>query len=164
MMIDLAHIRRMADLIADTDDRDSEPGYLDTIEGETDAMEVADWLIRSEADDAALIDAIKAQEATTALRRKRIEDRAKRKRRAMLDLLDAVGVKKLERPLATISRRAGSLRVDITDEAAIPTQLCTTKTTTTPDRAAIRAQIEAGETVPGAALVRGDDSVTVRAT
>ena len=61
---------------------------------------------------------------------------------------------------ATISRRAGLPSVQITDEAAIPSQLC--KTTVAPDKAAIKAQLLAGETVPGAQIVMGADGVTVR--
>lgn len=163
MKIDLAHIRRMADAIATTDDHDDEPGFLDTLEGETDATEVADWLIEGILHDEALIEAMKAQEATQKARRERIEARAKAKRRVAVDLLEAAGLKKMERPRATISRLAGRVGVSITDEASIPSQLCVTKTITSPDKAAIKAQLEAGETVPGAELVRGHDSLSVRA-
>ena len=51
LTLDLAVIRRIGDLIADTDDRDLEPGYLDTLEGETPVMEVADHLIGRHAGD-----------------------------------------------------------------------------------------------------------------
>ena len=163
MLIDLNTIRRLGDLIATTDDRDDEPGYLDTLEGETDAMDVADYLIREALRADALIEAAKAERAMLDMRTKRFEDRARAHRRAMLDLLDAAGVKKLERPRATISRRAGSMRVEIDHDATVPTQLCTVKTTMTPDKAATKAQIEAGVDVPGCVLVRGEDSVTVRA-
>ena len=44
----------------------------------------------------------------------------------------------------------------------MPTQLCTVKTTTTPDKAAIKRQLEAGEHVPGAELARGDDTLILR--
>lgn len=162
MRIDLANIRRWADLIATTDDRDDEPGFLDTLEGETDAMELADRLIAEVLDDEALAEACKAQEAAIEARRKRFEARARAKRRVALELLESIGVRKLERPRATISRTAGRVSVQITDEAAVPSQLCTVKTTTTPDKAAIRKQIEAGEIVPGAELVRGDDALTMR--
>lgn len=162
MRIDIAHIRRMADAIATTDDRDSEPGFLDTLEGETEAVEIADWLIGSILADEAMADALKAQEAAMKARRDRIEARAKAKRRAGIELLNAAGLKKLERPRATLSRTAGRTSVQITDEASVPTQLCTVKTVTTPDKAAIKRQIEAGETVPGAELVRGDDALTMR--
>ena len=52
--------------------------------------------------------------------------------------------------------------LDITDPATIPSQLHTVKTTTTPDTAAIKRLLEAGEDVPGAHLVRGGDSLTIR--
>lgn len=162
MNIDLATIRRMADLIADSDDRDSEAGFLDTLEGETDAMELADWLIAAVLSDEALAEAAKVQEAALRDRRGRIEARAASKRRAALDLLDAIGVRKLERPRATLSRLAGRVRVEITDEASLPSQLCTVKTVATPDKGAIKAHLEAGETVPGAQLTRGADSISLR--
>lgn len=162
MRIDLAHIRRMAAAIATTDDHDSEPGFLDTLEGETEAVEIADWLIGSILADEAMAAALKVQEAAMKARRDRIEARAKAKRRAGIELLNAAGLKKLERPRATLSRTAGRTSVQITDEASVPTQLCTVKTVTTPDKAAIKRQLEAGETVPGAELVRGDDALTMR--
>ena len=163
MKIDLAHIRRMADAIATTDEHDDEPGFLDTLDGATDAVDIADFLIDGILSDEALTEAIKVQEAALKSRRERIETRAKAKRRVAVELLEAAGLKKMERPRATISRLAGRVGVSITDEASIPSQLCVTKTITSPDKAAIKAQLEAGETVPGAALVRGPDSLSVRA-
>jgi hypothetical protein len=89
-----------------------------------------------------------------------MEARAKAMDAALLSILDATGEKKVERPRATVFRRSGSLSVNITDEASIPSQLC--KITTTPDKAAIKAQLQAGEAVPGAELARGSDGITVR--
>lgn len=160
--IDLQTIRAIADMIADTDDRDTEPGFLDTLEGECDAMEIADYLIDVTMADDALVDAIKAQERALKDRRDRIEWRAAQKRKAMLDTLRAIGVKKLERPRATISLRAGSDRVEITDEAAVPSQLCAVKTVTAPDKNAIKALLKAGEEIPGCILTRGADGITLR--
>lgn len=160
--IDLPTIRAIADMIADTDDRDAEPGFLDTLEGETDAMEVADYLIDQALSDDALADALKAQEKAMKDRRERIEWRAAQKRKAMLDLLRAVGIKKLERPRATISQRAGSERVEIADEASVPSQLCTVKTVTSPDKNAIKARLKDGEEIPGCILTRGEDGITMR--
>lgn len=162
MRIDIATIKRMADLIADGDDREIDPGFLDTLDGETDALDIADYLIRGALEADAMAGASKAQMQAQSARTKRFEDRGRAHRRALLDLLGATGLKKLERPQATVSRRAGSIRVEIEDEGSIPTQLMTVKTTTAPDKTAIKAQIEAGEIVPGALLVRGDDSVTLR--
>ncbi len=136
--------------------------FLDTLDGETDALDIADRILATMMDDDALATAAKAQAADLKRRADRMDARADAHKRVLLTLLDATGQKKLERPRATISRRAGSLSVRIVDESSIPSQLCTVKTITAPDKAAIRAQIEAGELVPGAELVRGGDTVSVR--
>ena len=160
--IDLALIRRWADAIATTDDRETEPGYLDTVDGECSALDIADHLIAEIQHDEALVAALKAQEDAMGARRARLENRARAKRKVAVELLEALGVKKLERPRATLTRASVRTRLDITDPDAIPTQLCTVKTTTAPDTAAIKRLLEAGEDVPGAQLVRGGDTLTIR--
>ncbi len=134
--------------------------FLDTLDGETDAADIADRFIAELSEAEAMAEAIKAQEADLRARRGRYEMRGEAFRRQLLNLLDAIGEKKIERPRATVSRRAGLPSVQITDETAIPSQLC--KTTIAPDKAAIKAQLLAGEIVPGAVIVIGDDGVTVR--
>lgn len=141
------------------DDFDAD-AFLDTLDGETDAADIADWLLAELADAEAMAEAIRGQEADMKARRQRYDMRGEAFRRQLLNLLDAIGEKKIERPRATVSRRAGLPSVQITDEAAIPSQLC--KTTVAPDKAAIKAQLMAGETVPGAQIVVGEDGVTVR--
>lgn len=143
------------------DDFDAET-FWDTLDGETDALDIADHIIRHMQDDAALAAAAKAQAEALAMRAKRLASREGAHKKALLALLDATGQKKLERPCATVSRRKGSVSVNITNADDVPSQLCTVKTVTTPDKTAIKKQIDAGETVPGAELVRGPDGVTVR--
>ena len=160
---DFSHIATVSNFIREILGSDpDEQAFIDTLEGETNAMDVADALLDKMQADLALVDAIKAREADLKARRDRIQARAEACKDTLGVLMDAMSVKKLERPLATISRRPGAVSVRIADEAAIPSQLCTVKTSTAPDKAAIRAQIEAGETVPGAELVRGADTVSVR--
>jgi hypothetical protein len=75
------------------------------------------------------------------------------------------GKRKLETPAFTI-RLQKSTRTIIDNEEDIPSQLCKVKTTSTPDKTAIKKQIDAGELVPGAhievhdnlIIVGGDDS------
>jgi len=150
---------QLRDMLGDDFDIDT---FLDTLDGETNALDVADRLIRDMQEAEALAAATKALADEYAARAKRIGERPAAIKRAILTLLDAIGERKLERPGATISRRAGSVSVRITDADAVPTQLCTVKTVTIPDKTAIKRQIEAGENVPGAELVRGKDGVTVR--
>ena len=163
MYIDIPTISRMADeLRAMLGDDFDEATFLDTLDGETNAVDIADRIIAEMLESEAISDAARAQIAALTKRRDRLDARANAYRASLLGLLDAIGEKKLERPRATISRRAGSVSVMITDENSIPSQLCVTKTITSPDKAAIKKQIEAGETVPGAELTRGPDGVTVR--
>jgi hypothetical protein len=159
--LDHTHLARIADdlraILGDDFDQDT---FLDTLDGETGALDVADWLIARMQDAEALADAAKTQADALAARAARLRARSQAHKAQFLPLLDAIGMKKLERPAATISRRQGSLSVQIIDPSSVPTQLC--KIVATPDKTAIKAQIEAGVDVPGARLERGPDGVTVR--
>lgn len=141
------------------DDFDPET-FWDSLDGETDAGDILDRLIAEMQDSEALAGATKEQVDALSARKSRFEARARAAKSAMLSILNATGQKKAERARATVSRRAGSLSVRITDENDVPRQLC--KTTVTPDKAAIKKQLQAGETVPGAELERGPDGVIVR--
>lgn len=141
------------------DDFDPET-FWDSLDGETDAMDVIGHLIRQRVEAVAHEAASKEAAATYSARAKRMADRSKAINKALGDVLDATGQRKVAHPLGTVSRTSGRLSCQITDEAAIPSQL--TVTTTKPDTAAIKKQLEAGESVPGAELVRGADGVTVR--
>ena len=161
MQFDPQTIRRWADEIRSElgDDFDAET-FMDTLDGVTDAADIADRMIADMLAAEAMGEAIRGEISDLTARRDRYDARKDAFRRQLLSLLDATGEKKMERPRATISRRAGLPSVQITDEAAIPSQLC--KTTVAPDKAAIKAQLLAGETVPGAQIVMGADGVTVR--
>lgn len=158
---DLNLIQTVSETLVDMlgDDFDAET-FWDSLDGEADVLDIADHLIASMQDDDSLSQAARAQAADLQARAKRIAERATAKKRTLFLVLNATGQKKLERPRATISRRAGGVSVQITDDASVPTQLC--KTTVAPDKAAIKKQLEAGETVPGAQLVRGEDTISVR--
>lgn len=159
--MDLTKIAAVADMLRGIlGDDDDETAWIDSLEAETPVVDLADMLLSRLLETDALADAVKAQEAALKARRSRLEDRGRAIRQSLGALLDAADVRKLERPLGTVSRLAGRMSVVILDEAAIPTQLC--KVVTSPDKGAIKAQLEAGETVPGAALERGADTVSVR--
>ena len=153
-------IAAMAEMLAPY--RDDDETYSDTLEGETNVMELLDGEIAAMQSDEALAEAIKAQEDALRVRRERVSMRAEAHKKNLKLILQHAVLQKAERPRATVSIRPGSLSVRIVDEAEIPSQLMREKVTRAPDKAAIKAQIEAGETVPGAELARGDDVLTVR--
>lgn len=141
------------------DDYD-EVTFLDTVDGETDAADILDAMIEQVQNDEAMAMALKERATSLAARKSRIESRSRAMKMAMLPVLDALGLKKVERPLATVSRRSGSQSVEITDDKSIPSQL---RRPGLPDKTAIKKQIEAGEVVPGARIVTGPDGITMRA-
>jgi hypothetical protein len=101
--------------------------WLASLESETSLTELADKLIDRERECAALAGGCAQREIELAERRKRFEDQSKRIRGVLLALLQAANVRKLERPEATISIRAGGEKVEIPDDAAVPDQFCTIK-------------------------------------
>jgi len=134
--------------------------FFDTLDGETDAMDIIGRLIRDREEAKAHAAASKAMADEYTARARRLADRQKAVATVLGTILDAMGQRKVPHPLGTVSRTSGRMSCRITDETAVPSQL--TVTTTKPDTAAIKAQLEAGESVPGAELVRGDDGITVR--
>ena len=161
MRINTHLIEQISALLRDVLGEEFDPEtFWDTLDGETDIADMIDHLLRDRMAARALAEAIKSESDALSLRRKRMEARGQAADKALLMILNATGERKVVRPLATVSRRVGALSVEITDEAAVPSQLC--KTVVTPDKGAIKAQLQAGEPVPGAALTRGEDGVTVR--
>lgn len=134
--------------------------FMDTLDGETDAMDILGRLILDREEAKAHEAAAKAAAATFSGRAERMVMRQKAIAKTMGRLLDAIGERKVSHPLGTVSRSNGVLSVEITDEASVPSQLC--KTIKSPDKAAIRAALDAGESIPGAELRRGEPGVVVR--
>lgn len=147
----------LRDMLGEDFDADT---FWDSLDGETDALDIVDAVLERHFADKALADATKAQAADLAARAKRIAERAEAHKKALMVVLNAAGEKKLERPLATVSKRAGSVSLSITDESAIPSQL--TVTTVSPDKTAIRAALKEGEEIPGAELIRGPETISLR--
>jgi len=157
----ISMIEAIADELNAYRDDDVE-AFWDTLDGETDVLDFLDMAITSQQSDVALMAAIKEQEGALKIRRERIEMRANATKKVLGQLLHAAGMKSAERPAATVSVRPGNMSVTITDADDIPTQLTREKITRSPDKTAIKKQLDAGETVPGAELVRGSEIISVR--
>ena len=134
--------------------------FWDTLDGETDALDLVGHLIRERVEAKAMESAVKEVIDTYTARKQRMADRQKAITKALGQILDATGETKVAHPLGTVSRTKPRVSVKVLNETAIPSQL--TVTTVKPDLAAIKAQIEAGEIVPGAELVTGEPGLTVR--
>ena len=107
-----------------------------------------------------MTNAAKTRAEDASARAKRFQARADRYRGLILTAFDALDWKKREYPEATVSLRAGSPGVVITNESALaPEYVCTT---TAPDKAAIKADLVAGVVIEGAELANGMPSISIR--
>ena len=159
MFIKYDEIRRLADSIREIcgDDEDT---LLDTLDGETDAVDVLGKLIQERLE-------VLGYEATNkelAEQYKRRADKMASKADAinqqMKHLLNAMGVKKVNHALATVSITKPRWSVEVVDEAQVPTQLKIT--TSKPDLRAIKKILDDGEPVPGCRPKVGYEGITVR--
>jgi hypothetical protein len=141
------------------DDFDAET-FWDTLDGETDAMDVIGHLIRQRVEAKAHEIAAKEVAETYTARKQRMADKQKAINKALGQILDASGETKVTHTLGTVSRTKPRISAKVFDETVIPSQL--TVTTVRPDLSAIKARLEAGEIVPGAELVAGEPGLTVR--
>ena len=161
MRIDTNAIKMMADALREYlgDDYD-EQTFMDTMEGETDALEALSQLAKMERDASAMILAIRATQEELAARKERFYRRVTAARKGMKLVLDAMGQKKVELPEATISIIKGRQKLEVFEPAAIPDDYCFY--TKTPNPKTIKAALEDGKTVLGAELVTGEPYITIR--
>jgi hypothetical protein len=133
---------------------------LSTLEGETELNEVVSLLLGLNEDDEGMVEQIKAQIATRRERIARLEGRIEARKNAIVSLMDCAQLTKLPLPEATLSIRTLQPRTKIVDEDAVPQafKVAVFK----PDKDAIDAAIERGETIPGVVLTNGGASLTVR--
>jgi len=123
---------------------------ISTVEGESDVLEVIDRVVEAAIADAKLVELARE-------RARRLEERAKRTRNVALQIIEALGISPLERPLFTASvsyhRELGSL-----NEAELPDEWWRRA----PDKVAIAKALRAGQEIPGASLGNDQPRLTVR--
>jgi hypothetical protein len=155
--------KALADALREGGFGDDEDLILDTLEGETDAMEAVSRLLRWMNERQATAQSLKTLEADYAARRKRFEEAVKSARGALARFMDETGLTRIERPEATLSMRQGSPSViypaDL-DPETLPEKF--RRWTCEADKAAIKDAMLAGEEVPGLTLSNGGTSLAVR--
>jgi hypothetical protein len=135
---------------------------LDTLEGATTLNEAIVKVWESARHDEGMVEAIKSRQAEMKERADRLCERAEKKRLACVNAMQEAGLKKIEAPEVTLSVRAVAPSVVVTDETLIPPAMLKTKTTTSPDKVAIKDALTSGLPVPGALLSNGGVSLSAR--
>ena len=138
---------------------DDDTERQDTIEAvigqfEAKAQSVAAYCLNMAAQGDLLEAHIKAMQAKL----KAIRKREGSLKQYMSDNMKAAGIHSIHADNGRFTAKLvkNPPRVDIWDEAQIPADFMRTKTTTEPDKTAIKAAIQAGRDIPGAKLEQGE--------
>ncbi len=133
---------------------------LDTIEGVTDLFEIAAKAVGIRADAETMVDAIKARISDLEGRKARYARQSDAMRKLIKGLMDAAGQTKLTLPEATLSIAKGREKIVVDDVNELVQGFF--KTERIADKEAIKAALDAGETIPGAHKETGPESLVVR--
>lgn len=132
----------------------------DMIEGETDLHRVVQRALDHKLEAKTMVKAMAERKSDLAERTARWQRRDDAMGVLIKGLMDVAGLEKLVLPEATISVTKGRESVDVLDVDALPQGYFVTERKA--DKTAIGAALKAGEAIPGAALKRGEDSISVR--
>lgn len=139
---------------------DDEETLTDTIDGESGALDAIASLVRSAREDEANAKALGDMLSDMRERKQRLSNRADKRREAATQIMEAIGVKKVERADFTASLRKVGPPLVITDEGKLGDAWF--KITRTPDRTAIKQLLEHGGELEGAMLGNPSLGMTVR--
>lgn len=139
---------------------DDEQLLLDTLEGETNLLDIASSLVRLKGETDVQSVGLKQWIGELSERKARVERKSDGLKKLIQSLMDAAGVEKLPLTEATVFKTKGRFKVDVKDVKVLPQGFYTLERKA--DTAAIKTALENSEDVPGASLIQGPDSLTIR--
>lgn len=162
LKVDIAYFKaHWTELLASYPEiEDDDDLRADVLEGETELHALVTRILRRKLDARVMASAIKERKQEIAERQARYERQEDGYTALLKSLLIAAGVDKLTLPDATVSITKPRVVVEITDLDAIPQGYARFEKKA--DKTALKAALEAGEDVPGAALGLSDDGIMVR--
>tara|TARA_R110000851_G_scaffold29650_4_gene81456 strand:+ start:177 stop:653 length:477 start_codon:yes stop_codon:yes gene_type:complete len=134
--------------------------FWDTLDGETDVLDVVNAILKNKFDNIAHINMNVDIANEYKSRAHALETKDMVFNKQLMKILNVTKQSKILAALATVSRRKGMESLAITDEAKIPSQLC--NVVTSPDKSAIKKLLQQGETIDGAELTRGSETISIR--
>lgn len=160
--IDPAFVRQQIDalLLRFPELEGDEELRADMIEAETDTLELLALLVRKKAEADAYATGIKSYQDELGKRRSRMERRSEASKELMFKIMEAAGLPKAELQEATLSIRAGTPKVIITDEDSLPDQFV--KVERTAKKSEIAKAIKEGNEVAGASLSNAEPVLSIR--
>ena len=133
---------------------------LDTLEGLSDINEQLAGLIRSALMDESNIEGIAGYIKKLSDRKASLAARASKKRTVALHFMSDLGLKKIEAPDLTATRKHTPAGVSIYAEDLLPEKYIRVKRE--PDKAAIRTALKGGADIPGARLGNAGETLQIR--
>ncbi len=138
-----------------------EETLADTLEGLTNLNEMLGAVVRSHLDDMAIVDALKSRVADMQDRLSRIGKRAEKKREIVTSVMEQAELKKLAEPDFTVSLRASSAPLVVTEEGDVPEPFWKPQAPKL-DRLGLIAALKSGAQVPGAVLGNPRMAIAIR--
>ncbi len=134
---------------------------MDTLEGMTSLTDSLAELLRSSLEDQGMAAVLRGRIGDMQARCSRFEERARKKRELVCDVMAEAEIKKLVEPEFTVSLRPARAPLMITDEEAIPGAYWKPQPAKL-DRMGLMAALAGGQEVPGAVLGNAPLSIAVR--
>ena len=135
----------------------------DTLEAlEGDIQQKAESIVAVRAGMEADVAAIDAEIKRLQARKKTIQSREASIRDYLKRNMVAAGIKSIKCHLFSITLAKGRDVVQVDDESSLPDTYVSVKTTIAPDKALILESLKAGKDVPGARIVRSEDSLRIK--
>jgi len=141
-------------------DADTET-LLDTLEGLSNLPEMLAELLRSSLDDQGLAGALRARVGDMQARLGRLEERARKKRELVTQVMEEADLRKLTEPDFTVSLRPARPPLMVIDETAIPRDYWKPQPDKL-DRQGLIAALGSGRDIPGAVLGNPAMTISVR--
>lgn len=162
LQVDIAAFKaHVADLLdAYPELADDEDLRTDMFEGETDLHRLIERLVKGKLDADTMAAAVKARKSDIGERQARYERKAEGFKALIKSVMLAADLPKVTLPDATVSITKPRITVEITDENQLPQGFVEIRRI--PKKAEIKAALEAGEEIPGAALGLSEDGLMVR--
>lgn len=140
---------------------DDDLAFIDTLDGETDAVRAASEAVRMVSAMETLEEAAKALAGRYSARAGDFGERAQRARDALAHFMTEIGERKLTLPEGTVTLASGTPALaGEADVEALPAEFV--RVTKSPDRIAIKKAIQEGREVPGFALSNARPRLQIR--
>lgn len=149
--------RRLLELYPDLD----EQTLADTLEGATNLKEALAALLRSALEDEGLAKGLRTLLEAMKSRLFRLEGRAVSKRIVVLEAMQKADIRKFIEPDFTASLRMAPPSVLVLNEAEIPAEFLVPQPPKI-DRRGLLQALSGGESIPGAVLSNGHQTLSVR--